>query len=99
VSRIRAWWNGERPLAQVFWNDAVLWGTLANLIATGIAFAMIVMDWPGILALAVHVAPLPYNILMVVAVWRSAEHYRGDPRWITPAQVAIILWAAVMFFV
>ncbi len=55
----------------LFWRDMVLVGTLVNLLATGVALAMAASDLPIGLAAAVHFAPLPYNLFLVVAVWRQ----------------------------
>lgn len=89
-------WNGRVPLARVFWNYAVIYGSIANLLATGAALAMIVLGWPALLAVAVHFLPVPYNLLMVVVVWRSAAHYQGDAIWAQLARGAILVWAAIM---
>ncbi len=75
--RLSDLWNGRVPLARVFWDWAVIYGSFANLLATGAALTMIVLGWPALLAVAVHFLPVPYNLLMVVAVWRSAARYAG----------------------
>ena len=46
-----------------------------------------------LLALAVFLLPLPSNVLGVIAVWRSAACYGGDPTWAQAARIAIIAWA------
>ncbi len=95
MRRLSDLWNGRVPLARAFWDWAVIYGSFANLAATGIALAMIVFDWPALLAVAVHFLPVPYNLLMVVAVWRSAARYQGDPIWAQLARGAILVWAAI----
>ena len=87
-------WNGRVPLSRVFWDYAVIHGSFANLVATGAALTAFLWDWP-ILGLAIHFLLLPYNALMVVAVWRSAERYKGDAIWATLARGAILVWAAI----
>jgi hypothetical protein len=95
VSRIRALWNGEVPLAHVFWSWAIIYGSLANLATTAVALAGIVLGWPGWLAVLIFFLPLPYNVLMVAAVWRSADRYQGDAVWAHAARIAILVWAAI----
>ena len=88
-------WNGRVPLARVFWDFAVIYGSFANLLATGAALTMIVLGWPALLAVVIHFLPVPYNLLMVVAVWRSAARYEGDAIWAQLARPAILVWAAI----
>jgi hypothetical protein len=39
--------------------------------------------------------PLPYAVLVVVAVWRSAVHYRGPPERAQLAKAGIVVWAVL----
>jgi hypothetical protein len=87
--------RGEIPLARAFWEYAMAYGLLANLIATAGAFAVLAADLPALLAVAIFFLPLPYNALVVVAVWRSANRYAGPPMWATLARVAVVLWAII----
>ena len=54
---------------------------------------MLAAGGAGLLALAVFLLPLPYNVLSVIAVWRSADRYDGDPTWATTARIVSIAWA------
>ncbi len=92
--RLSDLWNGRVPLARVFWDWAVIYGSFANLLATGAALTAFLLGWP-ILGLAVHFLLVPYNVLMVVAVWRSAARYEGDAIWAQLARGAILVWAAI----
>ena len=92
--RLNDLWNGRVPLARVFWDYAVIYGSFANLLATGAALTAFLWGWP-ILGLAFHFLLLPYNVLMVVAVWRSAARYQGDAIWAQLARGAILVWAAI----
>jgi hypothetical protein len=38
---------------------------------------------------------VPYNFLMVVAVWRSAARYAGNAIWSTLARALILVWAVL----
>lgn len=72
----------------LFWRDMVLWGTLINLVFTGVALAIAASDFNIALAVAVHFAPLPYNLFLVAAVWRlpaSAVY-----RWASAAWLAFV---------
>jgi hypothetical protein len=88
VSRL---WRGELPLPLAFWRYGMLWGTLINVIATIATLALVANDAPMVVWLAVHFLPLPYNLLVVVAVWRA----RDTEPW---AQVGIAIWAIFLTF-
>ena len=88
-------WTGQTPLARVFWDYAMIYGTLLNLITTFASLAALALGAPGLVALAIFLLPLPYNIFVVVAVWRSAALYRGPARWAQLARIAVVAWAAI----
>jgi hypothetical protein len=94
-SILRRLWRGAVPLGQAFWSFALLGGTALNLAATLIAMALLAMDGPGVLAALIFALPIPYNLLVLVAVWRSAGAYAGPRQWAELARVAIIVWAVV----
>lgn len=94
-----ALWRGEIALPRVFWTYAVLYGLLVNLASTGASMALFAADAPTPLALAVYFLPLPYNVLMVVAVWRSAGRFQGPQRWADVARVAVIAWVVTLTIV
>jgi hypothetical protein len=95
MSRIRALWNGELPLRDAFWNWTIIYGSFLNLLATAAALATITLGWPGWLAVVIFFLPAPYNVLMIVAVWRSAARYPGDAMWAHAARIAVVIWAAI----
>ncbi|MFZ1413187.1 MAG: hypothetical protein WAS73_01210 [Defluviicoccus sp.] len=96
AGRLRALWTGAVPLPRAFWDYAILAGFFVNLAATAASMALVVAGLPAVIALAVHFAPLPYTVLTLVGVWRSAERYAGPPVWATLARAAIVLWTAVL---
>lgn len=91
--RLARWWSGRTPLARAFWNGAIVYGTLLNLVTTVASLAVLAAGGPAALALTVFLMALPYNIFMVVAVWRSAARYDGPPHWATLARIAVVAWA------
>lgn len=66
-------WRGEVPLRVLLWYDMLGVGTLVNLIASLSAFAAAIQDVPSLLVVALHFAPLPYNLFLFGAVRRSPE--------------------------
>jgi hypothetical protein len=88
-------WRGDVALARAFWNYAIVYGSLANLTTTIAALAAYLAGLPAVLAVAIFFLPLPYNVLIVVAVWRSADRYPGPPIWATLARPAVVIWAMI----
>jgi hypothetical protein len=95
MSRLADLWHGRVPLGQAFWGYAILLGSLLNLVTTGAALASFVLGLHPLLALAIHFLSVPYNLLMVVAVWRSAARYQGEALWARLARGAVIAWAVL----
>jgi hypothetical protein len=88
-------WNGRTPLPRAFWEYAICYGTLLNLVTTFASLAALSMGAAGLVALAIHFIPLPYNLLSVVGVWRSADHYRGSAIWRPLSRTGVIVWALI----
>jgi hypothetical protein len=87
-------WRGRLPLARVFWEFAICYGTLANLVTTLAAFTAFTQGWT-LTGIAAFVLPIPYNVLMVVSVWRSAAQYSGPAIWPALARALVLIWAAL----
>ena len=93
LMRMQKLWAGELPLATAFWTCAILWGTALNLVATVAALALLAAHAPAVLAVALGALPIPFNFLVLVAVWRSARAYRGPRLWADLARAASLIWA------
>jgi hypothetical protein len=89
-------WKGEMGLGRSFWEFGVLYGTLIHLVSTGLAFAMIAADLPAWLAVVIFFLPAPYTVLIVVAVWRSADRYQGPAERVPLARIAVVIWALLV---
>jgi len=63
-------WHGQIPLAVLLWRDTVCVGTLINLVASFLALAALALGAHTGLAVALHFAPMPYNIFLLAAVLR-----------------------------
>lgn len=95
AARVRRLWSGGVPLVRAFWDYAVIGGFVVNLAATIGSMALVVRDAPPWLAVVVHFLALPYNVLVLVAVWRSAGNYAGSPLWAKLARAAVVVWVLV----
>ena len=76
-SFFRSRWQGQVPLDRVFWRDLVLVGTAINVASSVATLILLGLKMPLALALAVHFAPVPYNIFLTFAVWRTTERANG----------------------
>lgn len=92
-------WNGRIPLGRVFWEYSIAYGTILNLITTLAAFAAFASDWPDAIGIAIFFLPAPYNLLMIISVWKSAARYPGPAIWATLARAFVIVWAAAATFI
>ncbi|MCC6947066.1 MAG: hypothetical protein IT539_04790 [Bradyrhizobiaceae bacterium] len=93
-ARLADLWNGRVPLSRVFWEYAVIFGSIANLIIAFASLFALSQRWSAV-GVVLFVLPIPYNLLMIVAVWRSAARYEGPQIWATLARALIIVWAVV----
>lgn len=76
-SFFRSRWQGQVPLDRLFWRDLVLVGTALNIASLVAAIILLELKLPLALVLAVHFAPVPYNIFLTFAVWRTTEKARS----------------------
>ena len=90
---VRALWCGEIPLKVVFWWHAMVAGTLLNVLASLLFVALLTLKAPAAASFAVFFLPIPYNVFIAVAVWRSAGRYAGPPPYAHLARFAVCLWA------
>ncbi len=85
-------WAGRVPVGTVLWRDMLGVGTVLNLLASLVALAMASQGLPAGAAVAVHLAPVPYNLFLLLSVGRSPE--RG-----TAVELLAGLWFVAMLLV
>ena len=90
IGYFRQLWRAEVPLRRVFWQDMVVVGTTVNIAAMGLAILAVVLGASTPAGIAIHLAPVPYNILLVTSVWRRADAERSDWGWL--ARLGSVLW-------
>lgn len=89
---IKSLWAGEVSLGEAFWSYAIAYGLLLNVITSFLFMMLLVHDAAmHVLALA-FALPLPYNLLVIVAVWRSADRYTGPKQRAELARLGTVLW-------
>ena len=89
-------WRGEFPLGRAFWLWGILGGGVVALFATILALALITAGAPAWLAVLVFVAHLPWNLVLLVGVWRSAERPEVGRDTAVLARAVIAAWAVAL---
>jgi hypothetical protein len=94
---VLAFWRGELGLGRSFWAWGIVGGALVNVVATLVAVALLAQDFPGWVGALAFATPLPWNVGLVVGVWRSAAHAQSRNRGAAElARIAIVAWAAAL---
>jgi hypothetical protein len=96
IALLAALWRGDIPLGQAFWKYAIAYGTIANIVTTATAIATVAAGLPVVMTIFLLLLPLPYILIAVVGVVRSADKYEGPSKWAIRAKIAVILWGVVM---
>jgi hypothetical protein len=96
LRRIADLWGGRLPLADAFWTYAIFWGFLINMATTLTSLGLVVAEVPGWVAALVHFAPLPWNLLVLVGVWRSAGRPEVSERLRLIARGVIVAWSGFL---
>lgn len=78
MTRLRALWSGNLPLGEAFWTYAVSVGLTVNLITTLLFLVLISWDRPVAALFVGYALSVPYNVVALVGVWRSAARYQGE---------------------
>lgn len=66
-------WHGAVSLHRLFWWDMVAIATLLNAIVGIVSLIMLTRGLAGGAWLALHLLLLPYNLFLVVAIWRRTD--------------------------
>ncbi len=93
---LRSLWLGQLCLDEAFWTWALTIGLAVNLATSGLFLAMISLDRPWAALILGYGLSVPYNVLTVVGVWRSAARYRGPAILADLARMATLLLMLVL---
>lgn len=83
-------WRREVPLGTLFWRDMALVGTTLNLVTSFVSLMALGFKADPAVAMAIYLAPLPYNVFLTAAVWRTAD--RVEPATATQARLGAAVW-------
>ncbi len=91
MNGLRRLWRGELALADAFWIWAVLGGLAINVATSALLLFLIMADRPISAFIAGYAPSVPYNVIVSVGVWRSAERYAGERRWADLARTVTVI--------
>ena len=91
MSRLRALWSGDLPLGEAFWTYAVTVGLAVNLISSLLFLVLISWDRPFAALFVGYALSVPYNIVALVGVWRSAARHQGERIHADLARIATLV--------
>jgi hypothetical protein len=84
-------WHGELTLQNAFWNWAVFGGLTINVVTSALFLFLILADQPVIALFVGYGFSLPYNVIVTMGVWRSAERFSGERRWADLAKFVTVI--------
>ncbi len=84
-------WHGELALHNAFWNWAIFGGLIINVASSALFLFLIMADRPISAFIVGYAFSVPYNVVVSVGVWRSAERYAGERRWADLAQIVTVI--------
>ena len=96
MRKLGALWAGQLPLGEAFWSFAVLIGLAVNLTTSLLFLALISADRPIAALLVGYGMSVPYNLLALVGVWRSAANYPGNRFQADLARIATLVLMVVL---
>ena len=96
MTKLLALWSGDLDLNEAFWTWTVTVGLLVN-ISTSILFLVLILQDQALAAvLAGYGLSVPYNIVAIVGVWRSAARYGGPSLHAELARLGSVILMAVL---
>ncbi|WP_337876074.1 hypothetical protein [Elioraea sp.] len=89
-------WRGEVPLEQAIWTWGVLVALPVNIVTTVGTFLLIAADRPFAAFFVGYVMSIPYNVLALVAIWRSAGLSDEPARVVWTVRSVAVVWLTLL---
>jgi hypothetical protein len=77
MEQIKALWRGKVALGEAFWTWAVFGGLMVNLSTSLLLLVLVMLDQLWLALIIGKGLSLPYNLVVVIGVWRAAAVYEG----------------------
>ena len=89
-------WRGELPLGRAFWLWGILGGGVVALFITILALALLTPGAPAWLAALVFAADIPWNLVLLVGVWRSAGRPEVGRDTASLVRAVMTVWVVIL---
>jgi hypothetical protein len=89
-------WRGDLPLGRAFWLWGILGGSFVSLVSTLLALALLAAEAPAWLAMVAFAAHIPWNLVLLVGVWRSTERAGVSREIAYGARLIILAWVIAL---
>ena len=96
MENLKSLWRGELRLGDAFWNWAVIGALAVNVSTTILRLVLITIDQPWLSLIVGYALSVPYNIVALVGVWRSAAGYDGPALHVDLARWTSLAWLAIL---
>ena len=89
-------WRGDLSLGRAFWLWGIVGGGVVSLLSTLLALMIVAAGAPAWLAVPVFAAHIPWNLVLLVGVWRSAGRPGVSRAAANIARLVILTWVVVL---
>jgi hypothetical protein len=96
IRTIIEFFRGGLPLGRAFWLWGILGGGIVSLFSTLLALTLIAASAPAWLAVLAFAAHIPWNVMLLVGIWRSAGRPEVNPAAANLARTVILAWVVVL---
>jgi hypothetical protein len=96
MSALIDFWRGHVPLSRAFWTWGILGGALVGALSSILSLVLLANGAPGWLAVTVLIAHIPWNIFLLIGVWRSSERAEASASVVSAARMAMVVWVIVL---
>ena len=96
IRTIVEFFRGDLPLGRAFWLWGILGGGTVSLFSTLLALTLIAASAPAWLAVLAFAAHIPWNLMLLVGIWRSAGRPEVSPAAANLARTVILAWVVVL---
>jgi hypothetical protein len=93
---VAEFWRGDIPLARAFWLWGILGGGIVSLASTLLALAVLAGGAPGWLSVAVFAAHIPWNLVLLIGVWRSSDRVEVRRDFAQAARLLMVAWVLLL---
>ena len=96
IKALRDFWRGEVPLGRAFWLWGIIGGGIVSLASSLLALAILANGGPGWLGLIVFAAHVPWNLVLLVGVWRSSDRPEVRKEMAQMARLTFVIWVLAL---